>query len=129
MSEAGDIVDWVVSNVPTLGGRIYPLVLPSGGPAKPSATYQLVSEDQEPTQDGPGLALPRYRFKVWTDTYAQLDPVVRELKAAFNARHDGPFRSSLVDNGGPEDRDQKTGRYWRVVDVLGWQSSVPVSGS
>jgi len=128
MSEAGDIVDWVVSEVPGLGGRIYPLVLPTT-PLLPAATYQLVSEGQDPTQDGPGLAEPRYRFKVWTESYAQLDPVVRQIKAAFNARKDGPFRSSLVDNGGPEDRDVKTGRYWRVVDVLGWQSSVPAVGS
>lgn len=129
MSEAGDIVDWVTANVPALNGRIYPLVLPSGGPTLPAATYQLVSEPQDPVQDGPGMAEPRYRFKVWATAYAQLEPVVLQLKAAFNARHDGPFRSSLVDNGGPEDRDDKTGRYWRVVDVLGWQPAVPVAGS
>lgn len=119
MSEAADIVDWVTAQVPGLHGRVYPVVLPTS-PKFPAATYQLVSEDQEATQDGPGMAQPRYRFKVWAESYAQLDPITLALKAAFNARRDTPFQSSFVD-GSVEDRDFQTGRYWRVVDVLGWQ--------
>lgn len=119
MSEAEDIVEWVSDQVPEVEGRIYPLVLPVT-PVLPAVTYQLVSEPQDPIQDGPGLAEPRYRFKVWAETYIELDAVVRSLKVAFNARRDGPFQSSLVD-GSFEDRDQATRRWWRTVDVLGWQ--------
>lgn len=119
MSEQSDIVDWVTTYVPSIAGRIYPIDLPAA-PVLPSATYQLVSANEEPDQDGAGMIENRYRFKVWAEKYIELDPVIREFREAFNARHDGPFRGSLTE-GSFEDRDRQTRRYWRIVDVLGWQ--------
>lgn len=119
---AVEIVAWIVSDddlADLIDDRIYPLRLPAT-PTLPAITYQLVSEPQDPVQDGPGMAEPRYRFKVWTDTYIALGLVTDALAVRFNARHDGPFRSSLVD-GTFEDYDIATRRYWRIVDVLGWQ--------
>lgn len=123
MSEAGDIVAWVTNEVAAIDGRIHPIILPDT-PTLPAITYQLVSEPQDPTQDGPGMAEPRYRFKVWASSYVELGTVVAELKAAFNGRHDGPFRSSFVE-ASVEDFDRGTKRFWRVVDVVGWQPAVP----
>jgi len=122
MSEASDIVTWVTGDTALgalIGERIYPVVLPAT-PVLPALTYALVSETQEPIQDGPGLAFPRWRFQVFTERYIDLDAVVLALKAAFNARTDGPFGSSTVENA-YQDHDVKTGRWRQVVDVLAIQ--------
>ena len=128
MSEQSDIVDWVTDHVPTIEGRIYPIVLPASG-SFPAATYLRASDFEDPTQDGPGMVEPTYRFQIWTETYIELDPIVREFRDAFNGRHDGPFRSSLITATAPEQRDKATGRYWRIVEVQGWQPALQAVGS
>jgi hypothetical protein len=122
MSEASAIVDWVTGDVAMaalIGDRLYPLKLPAT-PVLPAVTYALVSETQDPIQDGPGLAFPRWRFSVWTERYIDLDAIVRELKVLFNARTDGPFGSSTVENA-YQNHDLKTNRWQHVVDVLAIQ--------
>lgn len=122
MTEAEAIVAWVVADDVMhglIGDRIYPIDLPAT-PVLPAMTYALIYEGQDPVQDGPGIATPRYRFKVWTERYRELDQIVTALKRLFNARTDGPFRSSVVENA-ISDHDRATGRWWHVLDVLGTQ--------
>lgn len=122
MSTEGQIVTTVVSDA-TLAAlidtRIYPVKLPAT-PTLPAMTYQLVSDDPEPIQDGPGMTTTRWRFRIWTKRYGELRPISDALHALFDARHVSPFRSSFAD-GMFEDYDTKSDRYWRIVDVLGWQ--------
>lgn len=122
MSEASAIWDWVTGDTALhalIGDRLYPLKLPAT-PVLPAVTYALVSETQDPIQDGPGLAFPRWRFSVWTERYIDLDAIVRELKVLFNARTDGPFGSSTVENA-YQNHDLKTNRWQHVIDVLAIQ--------
>lgn len=116
------IVQLVINNGPLAGlidTRIYPVVLPAT-PVLPAVTYQLVSEPEEATQDGAGMAQARYRFKVWTVSHAELNPIVAAIKVAFTGHNIAFPRGSLPDNS-IEDYDVKTKRWWRVIDVLGWQ--------
>jgi len=122
MSEASAIWDWVTGDMALaalIGDRLYPIKLPAT-PVLPAVTYALVSETQDPIQDGPGLAFPRWRFSIWADRYIDLDAVVLALKAAFNARTDGPFGSSTVENA-YQNHDLKTNRWQHVIDVLAIQ--------
>lgn len=122
MSEAEDIVAWIADDVALgalVANRVHPFVLPAD-PKLPAITFQLVSEPHEPTQDGPGLRRPRYRFKVWTATFEEIDAIVVALKARFDTRRDGPFQVSTVETSAG-DYELKTRRWWQVVDVLAWQ--------
>jgi hypothetical protein len=126
MSDAADI-ETVVKGDGTLttliAGRIFPLVLPSL-PQLPALTYQLVSQPTDRTQDRAFYRWPRWRFRIVCDRYFDLDPIAAALSAIFEDPSRSPFRSSWID-GTVEDREPDTGRFWRLVDVLGFQPAGP----
>lgn len=122
MTEPEAIVAWLTDDnafFALVGDRVYPIKLPAT-PTLPAVTYQLVSETYDAIQDGPGLAQPRYRFNVWADHFRELDAIVKAIRRLFNARTDGPFASSVVENA-YADHDRATNRWRQVIDVLGTQ--------
>jgi hypothetical protein len=126
MSDAQDI-ETVVKGDGTLtrliAGRIFPLVLPSL-PQLPALTYQLISQPPYQTQDPTFYRWPRWRFRIVSDRYFDLEPIAAALSAIFEDRARSPFQSSWID-GTTESREPDTGRYWRLVDILGFQPAGP----
>lgn len=122
MSDASVIVSTVTTD-PTLISlivdRIYPLVLPLQ-PDLPAVTYQLVSQPGEHTQEGAAYRHPRWRFRIVAERHADLVPIADALAAVFSSPFANPFRSSWVD-GGAEGWEPDTGRYWRLIDIVGFQ--------
>lgn len=122
MSDAPGIVSAVEVDGPLtglIGSRLYPLVLPAQ-PDLPAVTYQLVSQPGEHTQEGAAYRHPRWRFRIFSDRHADLEPIAGALAAIFSSPGPTPFRSSWID-GGAEGWEKDTGRYWRFMDVVGFQ--------
>jgi hypothetical protein len=111
-------------------GRIYPLVLPPTtknaetgavlSPILPAVTYGLVSQPVLVTQDSAQYRSPRWRFKIWSDRYADLVPIATALAAIFGDQAATPFPSSRIEYPASraEDHETATNRYWRAVDVV-----------
>lgn len=122
MSDASEIVTTVTAD-PTLAGliagRIYPMVLPPQ-PGLPAVTYQLVSQPGEHTQEGAAYRRPRWRLRIVAERHAELVPIANALAAVLSSPFSSPFRSSWVD-GGAEGWEADTGRYWRLIDIVGFQ--------
>lgn len=122
MSDASAIVATVTDD-PTLAGlidgRIFPMVLPLQ-PDLPAVTYQLVSQPGEHTQEGAAYRHPRWRLRIVSDRHTDLVTVANALAAVFSSPFSSPFRSSWVD-GGAEGWEADTGRYWRLIDIVGFQ--------
>jgi hypothetical protein len=123
MTDAADIMT-VVKADPTLasliGGRIYPMVVPQK-PVLPAVTLQLVSQPIEGTQDRALVRYPRWRFRIVSEDYSKLEPIAAALSAIFNDTTRTPFDNSVLDNT-TESREPQTGRFWRLMDVIGFDT-------
>lgn len=122
MSDAPDIVTVVTEDsalAALIVERIYPEVLPY--PALlPALTYQLVSQPPELTQNRSVGRWPRWRFRIWSERHADLVTIANALAAIFDVSPRSPFQTSWID-ATTEGHEMDTGRFWRLVDVVGFQ--------
>lgn len=122
MSDATLIRSSVIGD-PTLtdliGDRIYPVVLPPD-PSLPAVTYMLVSQPTERTQTDEQYRHPRWRFTVWSLSYADLIPIATGIAAIFGVQANTPFLRSWIEYPGSaaEGHETDTHRYWRRLDVV-----------
>lgn len=126
MSDWDAIVAAVHSDVTLQGlidGRIFPMVV-GQQPKVPAITGQLVSQPAEHTQDRAFYRWPRWRFRIISDKYADLEPIAAALAGLFEDPTRTPFRASWID-GTTENREPQSGRFWRLVDVLAFQPAGP----
>lgn len=122
MSDATDLVAAVEQDATLttlVEGRIYPFVLPPD-PTLPALTYQLVSQPTLRTQEGHGYRWPRWRIRIISDRYADLEPIALALARVFEDQGRTPFSRSWVE-ASTESRESDTGRFWRLVDILAFQ--------
>jgi hypothetical protein len=105
-----------------IGDRIYPVVLPPD-PTLPAVTYFLVSQPTARTQTDEQYRWPRWRFRIYSLIYADLVPIAVALASLFGDQTKTPFRRSWIEYPGSaaEGHETDTHRYWRAVDVVGFQ--------
>jgi hypothetical protein len=118
-----DAIVGAVTADPTLAGyigdRLWPLVLPSE-PVLPAMTYALVSQPTEFTQDSAQYRMPRWRLRVYSRRYADLEPVARGIAGIFGDQSRTPFPSSRIEYpaSAVEEIEPDTHFYTRAVDVV-----------
>jgi hypothetical protein len=102
-----------------IAGRIHPLVLPDE-PTLPAVTYGLVSQPTDVTQEGAEYRTPRWRFTIWSRTYADLVPIAQALAAIFGSQARTPFPSSRIEYPAShaEGHEADTHFFWRSLDVV-----------
>lgn len=106
-----------------INGRIYPVVLPPDPTPLPAVTYFLVSQPTQRTQTDEQYRWPRWRFRIYSLVYADLVPIATALAAIFGNQAQTPFLRSWIEYpaSGSEGHETDTHRYWRVIDVVGFQ--------
>jgi hypothetical protein len=122
-----------------IGDRIYPVVLPptikdpaTGAvlfPLMPAITYQLWTQPTDATQTDEQYRYPRWRFRIWSLSYADLTPIAVGLAAIFGNRTRTPFARSHIEypQSQAEGHETDTHRYWRALDVVAFSSAGAVS--
>ena len=111
--------DWVE----LAGDRVYPVVLPDL-PAFPAATYYLVSQPTDRTQEADQYRWPRWRFKLWSLNYRDLVPMAKVIAGIFGDPARTPFTRSWIEYPThAEDHDVDTHAYWRVIDVVAFSTA------
>ncbi len=125
MADFSDIVTAVVGDpaLQTLmGGRIYPVVLPADPDTfeLPAVTYGLATQPTDFTQTPDFYRSPRWRFRVWSLRYRDLQPIAVALAALFSDPVQSPFGRSWVEypQSNAEGHEKETNRYWRALDVV-----------
>lgn len=81
-----ELRDHLVANVPTVSGRVYPVLLPQS-PTYPALTYQLISDPRGHTHDGPdGLVDARYQITTWAprEAYADVKATADAVRIALD---------------------------------------------
>lgn len=131
MSDSTDIRSTVVGNgamTGLIGDRIYPVVLPPD-PTLPAVTYMLVSQVTERTQTDEQYRWPRWRFRIWSLIYGDLEPIAVAIAAIFGYQDQTPFQASWIQYPGAnvEGHETDTHRYWRTVDVVAFAPAGSVS--
>jgi hypothetical protein len=113
-----------------IAGRIYPLVLPAIADLElPAVTYGLASQPTDRTQADEQYRWPRWRFRVWSLRYADLEPVAAALAALFGYQAQTPFARSWIEypQSQAEGHETDTNRYWRALDVVAFSPAGALS--
>lgn len=107
-----------------ISNRLYPVVLPPD-PTLPAATYGLVSQPTERTQTDEQYRWPRWRFRIYSLNYADLIPFAQAIAAIFGDQTQTPFERSWIEYppSQAEGHETDTHRYWRAIDVVGFQGA------
>lgn len=135
MSDADFIVTAVKADVDLsdllAGDMIYPVVLPSVPDELPlpAMTYQLWTQPTDVTQEQAQYRYPRWRFRIYSQRYIDLEPIARALAALFGDRTRSPIGASRIEypSGAAEGHETDTNRYWRAIDVVGFAVAGAVS--
>lgn len=127
MSDPEDIIAAVTGDATLttlIGTRIFPVVLPQD-PVLPAVTYALVSQPTDFTQGDDQYRQPRWRFRIFSDRYADLVPIATALAAIFGNQTLTPFLRSWIEypSSNAEGHETETHRYWRALDVVAFASA------
>lgn len=124
MSDAEAIYDAVAGDTTLtglIGGRVYPVVLPPEPELDlPAVTYGLVSQPTDFTQSDDQYRQPRWRLRIWSLRYRDLEPVAVALAAIFGDQTRTPFARSWIEYppSNAEGHEKETNRFWRALDVV-----------
>ena len=79
------LVSRLIAQVPLVGGRVYPMLLPPSV-TLPAITYQKISSVRAYTHDGfAHYAEPRFQVSAWATTYAGAKAIQTQVKTALEA--------------------------------------------
>lgn len=116
-----ELVEHLTANVPSIGGRIYPVHAPQN-PTHPYITYKRISDPRLYSLDGAnGLVEARYQIESWSTTYADKSTTAEALRLALDGFSGvwGPFEVSRIRlEGGPDEYDPEVKIYRDIRDFI-----------
>lgn len=118
---------WIVNGVPSIGGRVFPVVAPQDVEEFPIVVLERISTDRphSHTQRSSGLAFARIQIRTWAKTYTEAKTVDEQIRIAI----DGRTGSAVIDSTTYEiqstlatddrdDYDEELRAYGTLFDVI-----------
>jgi hypothetical protein len=123
MLEAG--IFGLLSGIPAItaicGLRIYPLLLPTDGTV-PAISWEIMSEEAQPTMDTGGVRTAHLKFICWGTTYGSAVQLRSALVSALNMSRVVLSTGLLVQNikylKSEDDFDHDALQYAAIVDFV-----------
>lgn len=115
------LVTFLETNIPEVGSRVYPQVLPQN-PVLPALTYHQVSGPAERSHSGnSNLTKARYQISCWSKNYLEVKSIAVTITQALNGYKGGAgtktiqasFKANEIDDYEPD-----TGLRRAIVDVI-----------